>query len=80
MHGRHRIRFFIEQVGEFVGAAYTLLRDRSGEGNQANLEANIKNIEGLLAEQSANGPFFLGDHFTLADIAIVRYGFHPNKT
>jgi glutathione S-transferase len=69
-YDRHRVRFFLEQVGEFVGAAYGFLMDRSGKDE---FEANVKNLEKLLAEQSPSGPFFLGDTFSLADVALVPF-------
>lgn len=72
-YDRHRVRFFLEQIGEFVGAAYGLLFDLKSEGKNAELEANLKNLEKLLAEQSPNGPFFLGETFSLADIALVPF-------
>jgi len=70
-YDRHRIRFFMEQVGGFVGAAYSYLRDPSDE-KQTGLKHNIAGLEKLLIEQS-EGPFFLGQAFTLADIAIVPF-------
>lgn len=69
---RHRIRFFLEQVGEFVGYAYGFLMDSKGEGKQADFEWNVNNLEKLLVEQSS-GPFFLGDTFSLADIALIPF-------
>lgn len=69
-YDRHRVRFFLEQVGEFVGSAYGFLSDRAGKDE---FEANVKNLEKLLAEQSPSGPFFLGDTFSLADIALVPF-------
>lgn len=76
-YDRHRVRFFIEQVGEFVGYAYDfLMTGPLAEGaaeKLADFEWNVKNIEKLLIEQSPRGPFFLGETFSLADIALVPF-------
>lgn len=72
-YDKHRIRFFMEQVSEYVSYGFEFLKDPHGDGKKADFEWNVNNIEKLLAEQSPHGPYFLGDAFTLADIALVPF-------
>lgn len=69
---KYSINFFIDEVGNAVGSMYDLLRAGVGTDAQKELEGSLERLEKLLVKQSA-GPFFLGNTFSLADIALVPF-------
>ena len=71
---KYRIRLFAQQVGDAIGALYGyLMTEADGEEEaKKNAKSELDRVEALLTEASA-GPFFLGDTFSFADIAIVPF-------
>lgn len=70
---RHRIEFFLSQVGDFTGAAHDLLRDPlNGEKRKA-VEDNAAYVDGLLAANQTTGPYYFDAEFTMADVALVPF-------
>jgi len=73
---RAAIRFFIDRTGSFVTDMNALLfaKDPSKqESAKSEIIADLAFMEGLLARQSKEGPYFLGSNISLADIAIVPF-------
>ena len=68
------VRLFMNDVGGFVGDCYTLLRAEAEKRDAAaaDVDADVAFLEGALSRQST-GPFFLGEKYSLADIAIVPF-------
>lgn len=70
---RHRIEFFLSQVGDFIGAAHELLGDPlNGEKRKA-LDDNAAYVDGLVAANQTTGPFYFDKDFTMADVALVPF-------
>lgn len=70
---RHRIEFFMSQVGDFIGAAHQLLGDPlSGEKRKA-VDENAAYVDELLGANQTTGPFYFDAEFTMADVALVPF-------
>ncbi|OBZ85474.1 Glutathione S-transferase omega-2 [Choanephora cucurbitarum] len=77
---RAQIRFAIEYFSSKVTPEfYKFLMNIKAENARADYEKNINQaltrFDELLKEQSATGPYFLGEEFSLADIAIAPFVF-----
>ncbi|PVU85834.1 hypothetical protein BB559_006797 [Furculomyces boomerangus] len=74
---RYKVRIFIDYFGSnLLSSPYVLLRNGDNEDKHAKLEEIVKNLHELnrrLVECSPEGPFFLGERFTLADIATFPF-------
>ncbi|KAI9311862.1 glutathione S-transferase, partial [Dichotomocladium elegans] len=74
---RAEIRFAIEYFSSKVSPQfYSVLRNCTDEGKQIylnNLTAAYKRLDELLVAQAPSGPYFLGDQYSLADIAIAPF-------
>lgn len=69
---RANARFFMEVVGEFNGACYGALRNFSDE-NKAEATSAATTLDALLTASSPAGPFFSGEAFGLADVALAPF-------
>lgn len=70
---RHKIEFFMSQVGDLIGACYDLLRNPLDADAHKAVNDNAKYIDDILATNQRAGPFYCDDVFTMADIAIVPF-------
>lgn len=71
---KYRTRLFVTEAGSVVGDLYGLLMSTEADKEQkaAGARAGIQKWEAAYAAES-DGPFFLGETFSLADIAIVPF-------
>jgi len=69
------VRLFINDVGGLVGDLYKLLHAAESQRDSAAKEVSddIAYLEGIYAKQSKEGPYFLGETLSLADISIVPF-------
>ncbi|RCI04033.1 hypothetical protein CU098_004651 [Rhizopus stolonifer] len=75
---RANIRFVIEYFASKVAPEfYKLLMNFKAENAKADYEKNLNTalvrLDELLKQQSATGPYFLGEQFSLADVAIAPF-------
>jgi thiol-dependent reductase 1 len=70
---RHRIEFFMSQVGDFISAAHQLLGDPLNGEKRTAVDENAAYVDGLLAANQTTGPFYCDEEFTMADVALVPF-------
>ncbi|EPY27379.1 thiol-dependent reductase 1 [Angomonas deanei] len=70
---RHKVEFFLSQVGDLVSAAYNLLRDPYNGERRQFLDDNIAYIENIIAETQLAGPFYLDERFSMADVVLLPF-------
>ncbi|KPA76838.1 Thiol-dependent reductase 1 [Leptomonas pyrrhocoris] len=70
---RHRIEFFLSQMGDFIGAAHQLLGDPLSAEKRKAVAENAAYVDGLLAANQTTGPFYFDEEFTMADVALVPF-------
>ncbi|KAI8812809.1 glutathione S-transferase [Cladochytrium replicatum] len=75
---RAQVRWFIQYFTDKVNAAwFKLLGGVNDEAPKAaaaeGFNEGLKKIDAVLREQSAEGPYFLGSQFSLADVAAVPF-------
>ncbi|PVU95907.1 hypothetical protein BB559_002568 [Furculomyces boomerangus] len=74
---KYRIRIFIENFSANLQTSpYVLLRNGDNDSKHAKLNElvnKLHQLNKLLMESSPEGPFFLGEKFTLADIATFPF-------
>ncbi|RUS14735.1 glutathione S-transferase [Endogone sp. FLAS-F59071] len=75
---RAQVRFFIEYYSSKIGSlqlkVLASLNDKEAlNGIFAQFRDGLKRANQLLLEQSPTGPYFLGDQFSLADVAIAPF-------
>ncbi|KAG5494987.1 hypothetical protein JKF63_02039 [Porcisia hertigi] len=70
---RHRIEFFLSQVGDFIGAAHALLSDPLSQEKRKAMDDSAVYVDGLLAANQVTGPYYCDAEFTMADVAIVPF-------
>ncbi|CDH59938.1 glutathione s-transferase c-terminal-likeprotein [Lichtheimia corymbifera JMRC:FSU:9682] len=74
---RAEVRFVIEYFSSKITPLfYFVLRNMTEEGKKEYVEKitiAYKRLNELLLEQAASGPYFLGDQYSLADIAIAPF-------
>ncbi|KAI8357277.1 glutathione S-transferase [Blakeslea trispora] len=75
---RAQIRFAIEYFASKISPEfYKFVMNMKAEDARANYEKNINQglvrFEELLKQQSPTGPYFLGEEFSLADVAIAPF-------
>jgi glutathione S-transferase len=71
---RAAVRNFVKAVDSGMPALYQVLMNKDASQDEAKIAAAVtmlKELEGLFAKQSAEGPYFLGETFSLADVALV---------
>jgi len=74
-HKRAAVRFFIDEFGQSISTFYVLLKnqDRSkDEELKAAVVAKLKSVVNLL-KATSDGPYVLGEEFSLADIAAIPF-------
>lgn len=70
---RHRIEFFLSQVGDFVGAAHELLGEPLSAEKRKAVDDNAAYVDSLLGENQTTGPYYCDAAFTMADAALVPF-------
>lgn len=75
---RHRVEFFMSQVGAMVTPCYGVLRCSPNSEEYAQrrkeLDDAVAYLDGILAEnQKTGGPYFFDERFTMADIAVLPF-------
>ncbi|CCW60523.1 unnamed protein product [Phytomonas sp. EM1] len=71
---RHRIEFFLSQMGYFISAAHELLYDSYNEEKRKSLMENIVYLDNIVKEtQEKGGDYYCDDKFTAADIMLLPF-------
>lgn len=70
---RHRVDFFLSEVGDLIGAFYGVLRDPFNAEKRKSLDDNIQYLEGIIGDTQKKGPFYLDDAFSMADVALLPF-------
>ncbi|RNF24679.1 thiol transferase Tc52 [Trypanosoma conorhini] len=70
---RHRVEFFLSQVGDLIRAYFTLLRDPFNAEKRKSVDENTKYIEGIFSENQGKGPYFLDEAISMADIILIPF-------
>ncbi|CAJ1014033.1 Glutathione S-transferase, N-terminal domain/Glutaredoxin [Leishmania utingensis] len=70
---RHRIEYFLTQVGDFIGAAHELLGDPLSAEKRSALSDSAAYMDELLAANQTTGPYYCDGEFTMADVALVPF-------
>lgn len=70
---RHRIEFFMSQVGDFLSAAHGLLADPLSDAKWKEMDENAAYVDSILAENQTTGPFYCDEEFTMADVVVVPF-------
>lgn len=74
---RAQVRFVIEfYAAKVISQQYAYIRNFTEEGKEAfvtGLAKAYERLNELLLEQSPSGPYFLGEQYSIADIAIAPF-------
>ncbi|EAN85529.1 putative thiol-dependent reductase 1 [Trypanosoma cruzi] len=70
---RHRVEFFLGEIGDLVKAYFGLVRDPFNEEKRKSVDNNTAYIEDIIAEHQGDGPYFLDDTFSMAEVMVVPF-------
>ncbi|CAO3639706.1 unnamed protein product [Mucor hiemalis] len=75
---RANIRFAIEYFGSKINASvFKYVTNQKVEGSRATFESEVNSalvrFDQLLNQQSSTGPYFLGEQYSLADVALAPF-------